>query len=110
MTAGIIALLSALAPLIVAWVLRRWAQDTPQARHDATTARIHSEVATGDSDAINVRLAHDLDRLQNARSGDSKRQTGDTTLLGETFHTGDTRLFRPRRADVGDSDRAESKS
>jgi len=72
MTAGIIALLSALAPLIVAWVLRRWAQDTPQARHDTKVAEINREIATGDARAVNVRLERDLERLQNARGGDSK--------------------------------------
>lgn len=77
MTAGIIALLCALAPLLVAWIRRRWAQDTPQARHDANTKAIHREIATGDVDAVNVRLARDLDRLQNARGSDPVRSFDD---------------------------------
>lgn len=73
MTAAIIGILLALAPLLVAWVRRRWAQDTPQARHDTNTADIHGEVATGDAIAINSRLARDLERLQNAAGSNPGR-------------------------------------
>ena len=79
MTAAILAILGALAPVLVAWIMRRWSQDTPQARHDTNTADIHSEVATGDVDAINSRLARDLERLQNSRRGDSGGSGGDAT-------------------------------
>lgn len=86
MTAAIIALVGSLAPLFVAWMLRRWAQDTPQARHDSNTADIHAEVATGDVDAINSRLARDLERLQNASRSDPKRQGGDLAAGRLTLH------------------------
>ena len=85
MTAAILAILGALAPVLAAWIVRRWAQDTPQRRHDTNTADIHSEVATGDVDAVNVRLARDLERLQNATGRHPERPSGETTLLGESF-------------------------
>ena len=86
MTAAIIALVGSLAPLFVAWMLRRWAQDTPQRRHDINTADIHWEVATGDVDAINSRLQRDLERLQNSRRGDSERPGGDATAGRVVLH------------------------
>ena len=72
MTAAIIGLLCTVLPLVIRWIERKWAKDTPQARHDATIATIHSEVATGDAGAVNARIEHALDRLQ----GESGSHTG----------------------------------
>ena len=73
MTAAIIGLLCAVLPLVIRWIERRWAKDTPQARHDATIATIHSEVATGDAGAVNARIEHALDRLQDQGGSHTER-------------------------------------
>lgn len=87
MTAAIIALIGSLTPLVIAWVLRRWAQDTPQARHEDNAADIHAEVATGDAVAINSRLARDLERLQNSRSGHPVGPSSDPAPGGVVLHS-----------------------
>ena len=66
MITAILAFIPALLGLIASILARKWAKDTPQARHEQTIATIHSEVATGDTGAVNARIEHALDRLQNA--------------------------------------------
>ena len=66
MITAILAFLPALLGLIGSILARKWAKDTPQARHEHTTAEINSEVSTGDVDAVNARIDTALDRLQNA--------------------------------------------
>lgn len=76
MITAILAFLPALIGLIGSILARKWAKDTPQARHDHTTAQINSEIAVGDSGAVNARIDTALDRLQNASRRDPERSSG----------------------------------
>ena len=76
MITAILAFLPALLGLIGSILARKWAKDTPQARHEHTTAEINSEVATGDVDAINARIDTALDRLQDAGGSHPSGQGG----------------------------------
>lgn len=76
MITAILAFLPALLGLIGSILARKWAKDTPQARHEHTTAEINSEIATGDVDAVNARIDTALDRLQNAGDRNSSGSGG----------------------------------
>ena len=76
MITAILAFLPALIGLIGSILARKWAKDTPQTRHEHTTAEINSEIATGDASAVNARIDTALDRLQNASGSHPSGSSG----------------------------------
>jgi hypothetical protein len=66
MITAILAFLPALIGLVGSILARRWARDTPQARHDDARERINRAIADGDVDGVNSLLDRSIDRLQDS--------------------------------------------
>jgi hypothetical protein len=77
MITAILAFLPALIGLVGSILARRWARDTPQARHDDARERINLAIADGDVDGVNSLLDSSLDRLQDSGSGVERKRSGE---------------------------------
>lgn len=67
---GILGLLAILAPVLVAWIYRKWRKtDDPVSNAITADDKFDAALAAGDADALSVQLARSLQNIEAKRGG-----------------------------------------